>query len=143
MSISMELSNLRREAVRDYFRFADTQDGRWFDLFTDDAELTFPKFGTVKGKDGLLRFVQKMGMIVRKLEHDIDSLSFVEAGDTMVVEGGESGELADGTRFPDGTVSRGRFCSVYSFEGALIRSLRIYTDPDFASKDSARVEAFK
>lgn len=143
MLTSMELSNLRREAVRDYFRFADQQDARWFDLFTNDAELTFPKFGSVKGKDGLLRFVQKMGAIVRKLEHDLDSLTFIDAGDTIAVEGTESGEMADGTRFPNDAVSQGRFCSVYVFEGKLIRSLRIYTDPDLASRDLERVQAFQ
>lgn len=134
-----KLSEDRRETIRNYFRFANSGDARWFDLYTHDAELTFPKFGTARGKESLLGFIERMGAMIRKLEHDIDGLSFIETADTIVVEGREWGEMADGTPFPDGKVSEGRFCNVFEFRGTQIRAVRIYADPDFASRDANRI----
>ena len=81
--------------------------------------------------------------MLNKLEHDIDGLRFIEAGDTIVVEGREWGEMADGTPFPDGVVSQGLFCSVFEFEGERIRAVRIYVDPDFPSLDHTRIAALR
>lgn len=88
-------------------------------------------------------FGARMSAMLRKLEHDIDGLTFIEAGDTIVVEGREWGEMADGTAFPDGEISTGLFCNVYEFEGDLIKAVRIYVDPDFSSADKQRIAALR
>jgi ketosteroid isomerase-like protein len=138
-----ETSERRREIIRQYFHRVDARDPALFDLCTDDVELVYPKFGTHRGKAAMRAFGARMGAILARLEHDIDGLRFVDSGDTIVVEGREWGELADGTPFPDGSVSQGRFCNVFTFEGDLIASVRIYVDPDLASNDDERVRLFR
>lgn len=88
-------------------------------------------------------FGARMSAMLGKLEHDIEGLAFVEAGDTVVVEGREWGEMADGTPFPDGDISHGLFCNVFEFDGDLIKAVRIYVDPDFTSTDKLRIEALR
>ncbi|RIV88690.1 nuclear transport factor 2 family protein [Aurantiacibacter xanthus] len=137
------MSARRREIVRQYFRYVDAGDGRIMDLYTDDVELLFPKFGRTRGKEAMRRFGARMGAMLGKLEHDIDALAFVEAGDTIVVEGREWGEMADGTPFPDGDISQGLFCNVFEFEGELIKAVRVYVDPDFTSADQSTIRALR
>lgn len=133
----------QRKIIRQYFHYVDTGDARILDLYTDDVELLFPKFGRVRGKNEMRRFGEKMSAMLRTLKHDIDGLRFIEAGDTVVVEGREWGEMADGTPFPDGKISHGLFCNVFEFEGDLIKSVRIYVDPDFPSLDKVRINALR
>ena len=133
----------RREIIREYFRYADAGDVRALELFTDDVKLTYPKFGTAIGKEGVGKFFAHMATVFRKLQHDIEGLSFIEAGDVIAVEGREWGEMADGTPFPDGELSHGLFCVVYEFRGDRIRALRVYTDPDFTSSDKIMIKALR
>jgi hypothetical protein len=60
-----------------------------------------------------------------------------------VVEGTESGVAGDGTPWPDGEVSQGRFCNVFEFNGDLISALRIYVDPDFTSSHQDRIRQLR
>lgn len=138
-----DLDARRRDTIRQYFRYADSGDVRILDLYTDDVELLFPKFGRARGKDAMRTFVTRISAMLRKMEHDIDGLRFIQAGDTVAVEGREWGEMADGTSFPDRKVSEGLFCNVFEFDGDLIKAVRIYVDPDFASLDAARIEALR
>ena len=131
----------RRDMIRQFFRYADAADTRVLDLYTDDIRLTYPKFGTAIGKEAVRTFTIRMAKVLRRLEHDIDGLSFIEAGDTIAVEGREWGETSDGTPFPDGEISQGLFCNVFEFDGDLIRTVRIYVDPDFTNKDTALIAA--
>ena len=133
----------RQDIVRLYFEYVDHRDVRLMDLYTDDVELLFPKFGSGKGKADMQRFGEKMGAMLNWLKHDIEGLHIIEAGDTVVVEGRVWGEMSDGTAFPDGNISQGRFCNVFEFEGDLIRAVRIYEDPDFPSTDQARIDALR
>ena len=137
------LNESRRETIRCYFRYVDAADPRILDLYTDDVELLFPKFGRARGKDGMRRFGEKMAAMLRRLQHDIDGLHFIESGDTIVVEGREWGEMADGTPFPDREISNGLFCNVFEFSGELISAVRIYVDPDFPNLDTTRINALR
>jgi ketosteroid isomerase-like protein len=133
----------RRDMIRQFFRYADAGDVRALDFYTDDVVLTYPKFGTAVGKAAVRRFITHMSGVFRKLEHDIDGLSFIEDGDRIAVEGREWGEMADGSPFPDGEISQGVFCNVYEFDGDLIRAVRIYVDPDFTSSDAAAIRTLR
>lgn len=137
------MSTDRHEIIRQYFRYVDAGDARIMDLYTDDVELLFPKFGRVRGKGEMARFGAKMSAMLGRLEHDIEGLHFIDAGNTIVVEGREWGEMADGTRFPDGKISNGLFCNVFEFDGDLISAVRIYVDPDFPNLDQARIDALR
>ena len=130
----------RTEAVREYFRLVDAGSSELMDLFTDDVELYFPKFGVGTGKADMAEFARRLGRDLGSIEHDIDGLEFVVAGDRVVVEGSEWGTTSDGAAWPDGIVSTGRFCNVFTFRGRLISSVHIYTDPDFTSSHTSKVD---
>lgn len=133
------LRESRLETVRECFRRIDGGDPALTDLYTDDIEVWFPKYGTSRGKDGARRFAAVLGAKLSRLTHDIDDLQFIVEGDHVVVEGTESGETADGQVWPDGDISQGRFCNVYTFEGDLISRVNIYVDPDYTSSHIERI----
>jgi ketosteroid isomerase-like protein len=133
----------RLDLIRDYFAKVDAGDPGLLDLFTEDVELYFPKFGLRRGKPALVEFASRLGADLEYIAHDLDRLRFHVAGDVVVVEGEERGRTLDGIDWPDGTVSTGRFCNVFTFDDQLIGSVRIYTDPDFTSSHSARVRALR
>lgn len=136
---SEALRESRIETVRECFRRIDSGDPSLTDLYTDDIEVWFPKYGTARGKDGAQRFAAVLGANLSRLTHDIDGLQFVVEGDRVVVEGTETGATADGQEWPDGEISQGRFCNVYTFAGDLISRVSIYVDPDYTSSHTERL----
>ncbi|PLZ00834.1 nuclear transport factor 2 family protein [Burkholderia sp. WAC0059] len=109
------------------------------DLFTDDVEVRFPKFGTRSGKAAVVAFAQGLLSRVRNLQHYPDDYTYVASGDLVVAEGWESGVLTeDGTPWPVAGRSDGKFCNVFRFRGDLISHLHIYVDPDISGADTER-----
>lgn len=137
------LTEARLRVIDVYFRGADSRDPAWFDLFTEDVELFFPKVGLTRGKAAVAEFAGRLAAELESLEHDIPGLRKIVAGDTIVVEGTEAGVTRAGLRWPDGVVSQGRFCDVFEFDGTLIRSIHIYVDPDFTSADRDRIRILR
>ncbi|WP_202901336.1 nuclear transport factor 2 family protein [Chania multitudinisentens] len=113
------------------------------DLFTDDVEFFFPKFGVARGKAALARFAERIAKGTAQLTHDIDGLIFTVGNDRIVVEGREWGVTADGRAWPDGDISQGRFANVFEFDGLLIKRIFIYVDPDFTNEDHQRVSMYR
>ncbi|HWA57890.1 MAG TPA: nuclear transport factor 2 family protein [Gemmatimonadales bacterium] len=109
-------------------------DGDLLDLFTEDVQAYFPKIGTTRGKAELVQLVQRLSRAVPRFAHDPTLMVFTREGSRLVVEGTESGVFADGTPWPAGARSEGRYCNVFDFQGPLIRRLHIYVDPDFAGR---------
>lgn len=124
--------------VKDYFRKGDAGDAALLEMFTEDIELYFPKFGTRTGKPAAADFVQGLLGQLQSLQHDPDQYTYVASGDIVVVEGRESGVMKDGTVWPVPGRSDGRFCNVFRFRGDKISHLHIYADPDFAGRDASR-----
>lgn len=133
------VSAARVAAIRRYFAEVDDRSPSLLDLLSDDVDFFFPKFGSARGKAAVADFGHRLGTAVASLTHDIDELIFHIDGDTIVVEGQERGVMTDGTHWPDGIVSNGRFCNVFVFDGPLISRLHIYVDPDFTGDDGSRV----
>ncbi|WP_426757055.1 nuclear transport factor 2 family protein [Myxococcus sp. Y35] len=133
----------RIEAIRSYFRKVDEKDSTLSDLFTDDVQFYFPKFGPARGKAALVRFSERFGREVASLVHDIDGLVFTVDGDRIAVEGQERGVTREGVRWPDGEISQGRFCNVFEFSGPFISRVHIYVDPDFTNADRRRVRLYR
>ena len=131
----------KKRLIEKYFRYVDEGDIRIFDLYTEDVEILFPKFGQHRGIQAMKEFGIRMSKILNWLKHDIDHLIFIDAGNKIVVEGKEWGEMSDGTQFPDYKVSEGRFCNIFEFKNNLISSVKIYVDPDFISADKVTVDA--
>jgi ketosteroid isomerase-like protein len=138
----MESGN-RIESIIEYFRHVDSQDPSMLDLFTEQAEMWFPKYGVTKGKAGIARCGEVLATHLQSLTHAIEEFRYHASGDVIVVEGTESGVAGDGTPWPDGHVSQGRFCNVFEFDGPLISALRIYVDPDFTSSHQDRIRQFR
>ncbi|EJN8558408.1 nuclear transport factor 2 family protein [Vibrio alginolyticus] len=122
-----------------YFEKIDAGDSSYLDLFSEDVDFFFPKFGQAKGKSALVEFGYRIGSSLISIWHDIDGFQITTAGNKVIVEGQEGGVMSDGTSWPDNKVSTGRFCSVFEFEGKMISRMFVYVDPDFPSRDFERI----
>lgn len=136
--ILMEKDNLV-DLVINYFKKVDAGDPSYLDLFSEDIDFFFPKFGQVKGKKNLIEFGNRIGSSLISIWHNIDGFQITTAGNKVIVEGQEGGIMSDGTSWPDNNVSIGRFCSVFEFEGKIISRMYVYVDPDFPSRDLERI----
>lgn len=135
------LQERQRKNAEAYFRKVDAGefDSGYYNLFTEDVELYFPKFGFGKGKEGLRKFGDAMSGFLRGLTHDIEHFNYVVSNDIVVVEGTEKGITIDGKAWPDHVTAFGKFCNVFEFEGDLIKRVHIYVDPDVTSEDAVRM----
>ncbi|GAA0683132.1 hypothetical protein GCM10009548_62730 [Streptomyces malaysiensis subsp. malaysiensis] len=133
-----EASTQRHETVREYFRRVDRGDPSLVDICTDDVELYFPKFGFGHGKAAIAELARRLDL--EHIEHDIEGLDIMTSGDRVIVEGRERGTTRDGQAWPDGRISQGLFCNVFTFRGRLISKIHVYTDPDFTSSHQEKVQ---
>jgi hypothetical protein len=124
--------------AEEYYRRADAGRPDLLDLFTEDVELFFPKFGVRRGKAALGELANGLLGSLKSIEHDRQGLSCVAVGQIVLVEGTTHGETRDGTQWEGGKTPGGRFCSVFEFRGHLISRMYIYLDPDYGSADRAR-----
>ena len=127
----------RISVVRSYFRLADQGRPEVLDLFHEDAEFYFPKFGFASGRRSLFDIVKGFEGVLEYLQHDYDNMNVIPAGEYVVVEGTSRGKMA-GKSWSGGTPPGGRFCDVFRFRDERIASLHIYLDPDYTGDDEAR-----
>jgi ketosteroid isomerase-like protein len=127
----------RVDVVRRYFRLADEGRPEVLDLFHEDAEFYFPKFGFASGRKSLFDIVKGFEGVLEFLQHDYDTMNIVPAGEYVVVEGTSRGKML-GKTWEGGTTPGGRFCDVFRFRQERIASLHIYLDPDYTGDDEAR-----
>lgn len=126
------------EIAKLYFIKGDAGDLTILDLFSDDVQLYFPKFGTRTGKNEVVAFIQGLMGNLGDLKHDVEKYTYIAVGNTLVVEGIESGMMKNGSPWPVEGRSEGRFCNVFEFSNDLISRVHIYVDPDFAGDDKER-----
>ncbi|TDK28210.1 nuclear transport factor 2 family protein [Arthrobacter crusticola] len=122
------------QLAKEYFQKVDAGDTSLLGMFTDDVQAYYPQFGTVKGTEGLVHLVQALTTAVSRFHHDEQFMKVTQSGNRVVIEGIETGTLADGTPFPADSRSEGRMCNVFEFRGTLISRLHIYADPDLAGQ---------
>src|ERR1700748_1440085 len=103
----------RIDAVRQYFIRLDARRADVLDLFTEDFQFYFPKYGLGRGKDELQACSAALGSTLRALQHDMDSLRFIEDANRVAVEGLTYGETSSGAKWHGGKTAGGRFCSVF------------------------------
>ncbi|KAF5276817.1 hypothetical protein FQR65_LT16160 [Abscondita terminalis] len=137
-----EIQNKQRANAELYFRKVDAGefDSGYYNLFTEDVELYFPKFGFAYGKAGIRKFGETMVGFLKGLTHDIGNFNYIISGNTVVVEGTEKGITIENKTFPDNVTAFGKFCNVFEFEDDLIKRVHIYADPDVTSEDEVRTE---
>lgn len=125
--------------VKEYFARGDAGRMDLLDLFTDEFQFYFPKFGVGSGKAEFAEFVQGLIGSLKSISHDIEAMKFFEGSNFVVVEGTTEGVYGDGTTWSGGQTPGGRFGSVFEFrDDGLISRMHIYTDPDYSSKDAGR-----
>ena len=127
----------RINVARDYFKLADQGRPEVLEPFHEDAEIYFPKFGFGFGRQSFLEMTDGFAGTLEFIRHDYDALTFIPAGDYVVVEGTSHGKIS-GKAWTGGVTSGGRFCNVFKFRGDRISSLHIYLDPDYTGEDIPR-----
>ena len=127
----------RIQIVRDYFKLADQGRPELMDLFHEDAQIYFPKFGIGHGRESLFDMVKGFAGVLEFIQHDYSTLNVMPSGDYVIVEGTSQGKL-DGKAWIGGRTPGGRFCNVFRFRGDRIASVHIYLDPDYTGEDTAR-----
>lgn len=135
----------RKSLILKYFKALDgggtAVDGTaLFDLFADDAQAYFPKWGIADGKPAIIEMYSAVGQILRSIKHHYDSFNWVFSGSDLVVcEGSSHGEHVDGAWTAGAPAwGAGRFCDVFEIREFRIQRLFIYLDPDYANLDHAR-----
>jgi len=123
--------------VREYFLRADQGRADLLELFHEDAEIYFPKFGRGLGRESFFEMVNGFAGVLDFIRHDYDTMTFIPAGDYVAVEGTSRGSIS-GKAWVGGKTPGGRFCNVFKFRDGRIASLHIYLDPDYTGEDEAR-----
>ena len=112
--------------------------GSILDLFADDAQVFFPKWGLANGKEQIGQLFTDFGGNIRHILHDYATFNWIMTGtDVFAVEGTSAGEHKDGP-WRAGVTHAGRWCDVFEVRDFLIQRCFIYLDPDYAGLDTAR-----
>jgi ketosteroid isomerase-like protein len=130
-----EKANL--ETAKEYFRRLDAGRTDLGDLFTDDVEVYFPKFGVAKGKASL-ELASGLFSRIRQSAHDIDLLLCISNGNHVVTEGTSRGTAHSGSSWIGGGTPAGRFCNVFHFRDGKIDRVHVHLDPDYGSEGRER-----
>ena len=127
----------RKSVALDYLKRLDRGEG-FFDLFADDAQVYFPKWGLATGRREFEQLFADLASILKSISHDYAYFNYILQGDHVVVEGTSSGMTADGTEWRAGVTHAGRWCDVFEIRDFKIQRVFIYLDPDYAGADTAR-----
>jgi len=137
------LKNRRIDVIRQFYTRLDQADATLLDLFTEDIEVFFPKFGTARGKSSLGELGKCFALEIDKIQHMQDTFRFLSDGETLVLEGQMRGVMQNGERWPTHETGSHHFCSVFEFDNLHIKRLSIYLDPDFNLEDKKRVNNYQ
>jgi hypothetical protein len=80
--------------AREYFMKADQGRPDVLELFHEDAEIYFPKFGFGFGRNSFLEMVKGFEGILEYIQHDYDRLNFIPSADYLIVEGTSQGGMS-------------------------------------------------
>jgi|SRR6218665_2635568 len=123
--------------AKEYFKRTDQGRSDILDLFHEEVEFYFPKFGFGHGKESFFEMIKGFEGSLEFIQHDYDRLHFMPSGDFLIVEGTSKGKL-DGKSWEGGKTPGGRFCNVFKFRDNLIISVHVYLDPDYTGEDEER-----
>jgi hypothetical protein len=102
-------------AVKQYFVRADAGQASVLDLFTDDVQIYFPKFGIATGKVAFGDLAAGLLGSLKSIAHYIADFKYVVGSESVVVEGTTYGADREGAEWSGGKTAGGRFCSVFEF----------------------------
>ncbi|CAB3809854.1 hypothetical protein LMG28614_07153 [Paraburkholderia ultramafica] len=114
--------------------------GSIIDLFADDAQVFFPKWGLASGREQIGRLFADVGGTLKSVAHHYAHFNCIFSGsDTVVIEGTSHGEHRDGPwRAGVPAWAAGNWCDVFEIRDWKIQRIYIYLDPDYAGKDTGR-----
>jgi ketosteroid isomerase-like protein len=132
----------RKSVALEYLKAFDhgqtSTGGSILDLFADDAQVMFPKWGVANGKEQITQLFTDVGATLKGIRHDYASFNWIMTGtDVFAVEGTSYGSHKDGG-WRAGLTHAGRWCDVFEVRDFLIQRCFIYLDPDYAGKDTDR-----
>jgi hypothetical protein len=133
----------RRSVALEYLKAFDNRGvtsscGSILDLFADDAQVFFPKWGLATGKQQIGQLFSDFGAGIRHILHDYATFNWIMTGtDVFAVEGTSAGEHAEGV-WRAGVSHAGRWCDVFEVRDFLIQRCFIYLDPDYGGRDTGR-----
>src|SRR5207245_9036124 len=84
--------------AREYFIRADQGRPDLLELFHEDAEIYFPKFGRGFGRESFFEMVKGFEGSLEYIRHDYDTLNFMPSGDFVTGEGALNGRLSGESR---------------------------------------------
>ncbi len=135
----------RKSVVLEYLKAFDrggknTDGSSILDLFADDAQVYFPKWGLANGKKEIGKLFGAVGSTLKAIRHDYSDFNWIFSGsDMLVCEGTSYGVHRDGPwRAGVPEWGAGRWCDVFEIRDWKIQRLFIYLDPDYAGKDTDR-----
>src|SRR6202008_5012891 len=70
--------------AREYFMRADRGSPDVLELFHEDAEIYFPKFGFGSGRQSFLEMVKGFEGSLEFIQHDYDDFTFIPSGDYLI-----------------------------------------------------------
>src|SRR5438067_7867935 len=110
------------------------------DLFADDAQVMFPKWGLATGKKEIGQLFTDIGGTLTSIQHHYSEFTWIFSGsDLVVAEGTSHGEHQGGSwRAGVPEWGAGRWCDVFEIRDFKIQRMFIYLDPDYAGADTAR-----
>jgi hypothetical protein len=82
------------KVIQDYFRLADQGRPEVLELFHEDADIYFQKCGFGISRQSLFEMTRGFSGSLEFIQHDYDKLTFIPAGDYIVVEGTSHGKLS-------------------------------------------------
>jgi SnoaL-like domain len=114
--------------------------GSILDLFADDAQVFFPKWGIARGKDEIGKLFADIGGTLKFIVHHYYEFTWVFGGSDVIVAEGTSHGEHEGGPFRAGVPESGagRWCDVFEIRDWKICRVFIYLDPDYAGADTAR-----
>ena len=96
-------------AVQQYFVKADAGNASVFELFTDDVQIYFPKFGIATGKAAFGELATGLLGSLKSIAHYISDFKYVVGSDSVVVEGATHGaDRSSGWRMARSTTATQR-----------------------------------
>src|SRR5690349_18807884 len=78
--------------AREHLMRADQGRPDVLELFDEDAEIYFPKFGF--GRNSFLEMVKGFEGVLEFIQHDYDRLNFIPSADYLIVEGTSQGRTS-------------------------------------------------
>src|SRR3977135_1420360 len=128
MAITMQTmtDEQRKYVALEYLKAFDNKGvtstgGSILDLFADDAQGFFPKWGLATGKKQITQLFTDFGGLLKSILHDYAAFNWIMTGtDTFACEGTSAGEHKEGA-WRAGVSYGGRWCDVFEVRGFLIQ----------------------